>query len=568
MGGKEPDSTVNGPATEPQTESEGPAGLMPPERRRRWRWILGGTFVFSSLCCGLPLMLISLYLPGAPAEEKGAPDVVKVTGGRVEGVSREDGVRVFKGIPFAEPPVGELRWKPPQPVKPWDGVRQAKNFGPSPMQDGIISVLMGVAGKRSEDCLHLNVWTPAKKADEKLPVMVWIFGGAFSMGSASIPLFDGTHLAEKGVVLVSVNYRVGPFGFLAHPELSREQGGGSGNYGILDQIAGLRWVRDNIAAFGGDPDCVTIFGESAGGISTGILASSPRAKGLFHRVISESGGSSFAPPKRGGEGGLYLPTLEAAEREGQKLLASVKAADIAAARALPADAIQKGEGWMWPNIGGEVLPDDSAMLYREGKFNDTPILIGTNSNEGSVSFKSESPESFPRMVREGYGEPSGAILSAYPHATKAEAARAGKDLTGDAIFAAPTLRWAELQAEKGQGKAFLYYFDHPRGEAGHGSEIAYVFRALGGRGLLSVADTTENRKVSDLVSGYWVNFARTGDPNGEGLPEWSPFTAGDAKAMVLDASPSMEPVPHRERLEVLDAYFTWRREQAGKTPPK
>src|SRR6266568_2240155 len=224
---------------------------------------------------------------------------VQVTGGKLQGVVK-DGVASFKGIPFAAPPIGELRWKPPQPVKPWSGIRKADAFGPAPMQIRAPSLLLGGWSRVSEDCLYLNVWTPARRADEKLPVMVWIYGGGFIIGMTSMPLYDGTKLAQKGVVMVSLAYRVGPFGFLAHPELSRESGKGSGCYGLQDQVAGLRWVKDNIARFGGDPSRVTIFGESAGGIAVSMLAASPAAKGLFHRAISENGGS-FAPVRSGNE---------------------------------------------------------------------------------------------------------------------------------------------------------------------------------------------------------------------------------------------------------------------------
>ena len=215
---------------------------------------------------------------------------VKITRGELRGVVK-DGIASYKGIPFAAPPVGELRWRAPQPVKPWDGVRPADSFAPGPMQPALVAVLMGGPANLSEDCLYLNVWTPAKTAEEKLPVMVWIYGGGFISGMTSIPVFDGTRLAQKGVVLVSIAYRVGPFGFLAHPELSRESGKGSGCYGIQDQVAGLLWVKDNIAQFGGDPSRVTIFGQSAGGESVSMLTTVPAAHGLFQRAISESGGS-------------------------------------------------------------------------------------------------------------------------------------------------------------------------------------------------------------------------------------------------------------------------------------
>jgi para-nitrobenzyl esterase len=268
-----------------------------------------------------------------------------VTGGRVSGVVT-NGIAAFKGIPFAAPPVGDLRWKAPQPVKAWTGVKAATTFGASCLQDTTFVKLFGAPELISEDCLYLNVWTPAKSANERLPVMVWIYGGAFTGGMTSIPAYDGALLAEKGVVLVSIAYRVGAFGFLAHPELTKE--GGTGNFGLQDQIAGLRWVKDNISKFGGDPRAVTIFGESAGGISVSMLAASPAAKGLFHRAISESGGN-FGPAKTANEGGATVPSLAVAEAAGQAFLKRLGVTDIKAAREIPATKIQAVPGGgFWP----------------------------------------------------------------------------------------------------------------------------------------------------------------------------------------------------------------------------
>ncbi len=270
---------------------------------------------------------------------------VHVTGGEIRGVAK-DGVASFKGIPFAAPPVGDLRWKAPQPVVPWSGVRDADKYGPAPMQPPVLAALMG--GKPSEDCLYLNVWTAAKSSSERRPVMVWIYGGGFIMGATSAAFYDGAAFARKGVVLVSIAYRVGPFGFLAHPELSAESGAGSGCYGIQDQIAALQWVKDNIANFGGDPSRVTIFGESAGGISVGILATSPAAKGLFQRAISESGGS-MAPIKPSADffGGM-IPSLAFAESRGKKFLADLGVNDFRAARD--------------PTLGRFLSPDEISVL--------------------------------------------------------------------------------------------------------------------------------------------------------------------------------------------------------------
>ena len=375
----------------------------------------------------------------------------------------------------------------------------------------------------------------------------------------------GSTWPSKGVVVVSVAYRVGPFGFLTHPELTRE--GGKGNFGLRDQIAGLEWVRDNIAAFGGDPARVTIFGESAGGISVSMLAASPKTKGLFQRVISQSGGS-FAPPRLAREGGQIVPPLKVAEAEGEKFFASLGAKDLAAARALPAKDLLKGGTRWWPVFEGDVLPGDQYELYRAGMFNDTPILVGTNSDEGAMFVRpGVTTDGFVTQIRGGYGEHADRILKAYPHATPAEAFKASKDIFRDSAFAWHTWAWAKLQAEKGTGKAFVYFFDHrtPQspGGANHGAEIAYVFRNIGPPSRPLRPDDTA---LSNLMSAYWVNFAKTGDPNSAGLPEWPSFTAASPQLMLFDTAPSARPVPNLEQLEALDAYYAWRRDQAKKVP--
>lgn len=493
-----------------------------------------------------------------------ADDQVRTTAGVVEGLAGPNGMRVFKGIPFAEPPVGDLRWKPPQPVKPWEGVKPTQTFGPSPMQEARKVRLMGIPANFSEDCLYLNVWAPARNGEERLPVMVWIYGGPLSTGSTAIPLYDGTHLAEKGVVVVSVAYRVGPFGFLAHPELTRE--GGKGNFGLLDQIAGLTWVRDNIAAFGGDPARVTIFGESSGGISVSMLAVSPRAKGLFQRAISQSGGS-FTPSRLVREDGRNAPPLRIAEAEGEKFLASLGVKDIAAARALPAQAITKGGTW-WPILDGDVLPADRYELYKTGQFNEMSVLFGTNSHEGALFvWPGVTTAGFVSQVHRGFGLLAYDILEAHPHTTPTEAFKASQDIFRDSAFAWQTWAWAKPRAEKIQGKAFVYFFDHraPPSPGGlkPGDEIGYVFRNLGPFGPPSRPKDTA---VSDLMSAYWVNFAKTGDPNGTGLPEWPTFTAASPQVMFFGADPGVKPVPNLDQVEALDAYYTRRRERTNKQP--
>jgi para-nitrobenzyl esterase len=492
----------------------------------------------------------------------------EVTGGRVSG-DVTNGIAAFKGIPFAAPPVGALRWKAPQKVVKWTGVKAATTFAPGCMQDPTFAKLFGAPDAISEDCLYLNVWTPAKSANERLPVMVWIYGGAFTSGMTSIPAYDGASLAEKGVVIVSVSYRLGAFGFLAHPELSKESGKGSGTYGLQDQIAGLRWVKDNIAKFGGDPNRVTIFGESAGGISVSMLTASPAAKGLFQRAISESGGS-FGPVRTANEGGATVPSLKVAENTGQTFLKRLGAADITAARGLPAGTIQGLPASFWPVFDGDILPGDQYGLYQAKRFHDTPILIGTNSNEG-ITFVpgATQPEAFEKSIRSGYGDRADTILAAYPHATVEEATQSARNIFRDATFAWHTWAWAMLQSKQGSGKAYVYYFDHrtplaPNG-AGHAAEIPYVLRTLGkftGPAALVGPPRPDDRAMSDLMSSYWVNFAKTGDPNGPGLPPWPAFTESAQTVMHFDAKSGARPTPNMTQIRALDEYFAWRRSSA------
>jgi len=491
-----------------------------------------------------------------------SPEQVKVREGILEGTI-EDGLRVFKGVPFAAPPVGELRWKAPQPPVAWEGVREAKQFGPAPMQSG------SPAEGKSEDCLYLNIWTPASSEKEKLPVLVWIYGGGFSFGSTGDPTYDGARLAKKGVVLVSVTYRVGQLGFLAHPQLSAESPSGtSGNYGLLYQIAGLQWIKDNIEAFGGDPDNVTIFGESAGGISVSMLCASPLAKGLFQKAISQSGGS-FGPSRPTTYPGENMKVLQVAEQDGVDFMNQYGVSTIDELRKLDAEKlipVRWEQPGGWPIVDGYVIPDDQFKLYEAGEYNDVSVLIGYNSDEG-LSFPSgRTPEEFVEGVARRFGPYADSLLAVYPVAED-RIPRSARNLMRDAAFGWQTWSWARLQCKTGKAPVYYYYFDHhpeypadsPMADAGspHGMDVAFVFMNL------NQESTERDVALAEIMAGYWTNFAKNGDPNGEGLPEWPAFDPENGRVMYLCPEPYVGQVPDEDALKVMDRYFEWRRSPEG-----
>ncbi len=499
-----------------------------------------------------------------PAAATGAPPV-KVEGGLVQGVT-DGNLTVYKGIPFAAPPVGNLRWKAPQPVAGWAGTRPADQYAPACVQSMGGPPPSGV----SEDCLYLNVWTPAKSAAEKLPVLVWIYGGGFNGGATSYPVHDGARLAKRGVVLVSLSYRVGVLGFFAHPELSAESPArSSGNYGLLDMISGLQWISRNISAFGGDPARVTIFGESAGGIAVSMLCASPVAKGLFSGAISQSGGS-FGPSNRDPQPGENMRLLADAEASGVEFAKAAGAASIGELRALPPEKLleaRRGQrGMAWPIVDGHVIPDDQYRLYEAGRFNDTPILVGYNSDEGLSFTRVKTADEYAEGVRERYGPFADRLLAAYPAAGNA-VTKTARDLARDSAFGWHTWVWARLQSARGKGRAFSYYFDqHPPRAPGapdadhgtpHGVDVPYVFENL------QASATPEDRHISEIMAAYWTNFAKRGDPNGEGLPAWPAFSDANPVVMHLGPTARTGPVPSAESLKVLDQYFSWRRTPAG-----
>lgn len=514
----------------------------------------------------LTVVFVALLIPNTFAAEP-----VKVEGGLVEGTV-EDGLNVYKGIPFAAPPVGDLRWKAPQAVVPWEGVLKADHFAPAcPQMQFVIPGMP--AAETSEDCLYLNIWAPQTSPGEKLPVMVWIYGGGFAMGSTSMPSYSGEQLAKNGVIMVSIAYRVGPLGFLAHPELSAEsENHVSGNYGLLDQIAGLKWVQRNIEVFGGDPDRVTIFGESAGGISISMLAASPMAKGLFQGAISESGGS-FAPACKERRMNNCMQTLEGAETAGVEFAKRMGTNSIAELREVdPEKWLQDPASQMggtWPVIDGYVIIDDQYKLYEQGKYNDVPVLIGTNSDEGSMFVQPVDNETYVENIRNSFGPFADKVLELYPAGDQSVTTKSMADIFREVSFAWPTWTWARLQSKTGESKVFVYYFDQPAPSIGiplayesdgasHAAEIGYVFRHLDQNPMSQY--TEEDRVLSEIISTYWTNFAKYGNPNGENIPQWPIFKEGEPTVMYLKGDePHPIPVPNLDKLQLMEEYFAWKR---------
>jgi para-nitrobenzyl esterase len=467
----------------------------------------------------------------APLAAAPFSSTVHIDSGVIEGVpALTANVMVYEGIPFAAPPVGNLRWKAPQPVAPWPAVRNADRYGPACMQyymEANSTANFGDYETKSEDCLYLNVWTPAKTAADKLPVLVWIHGGGFRVGSATERLHHGDNLAAKGVVAVTLNYRLGIFGFFAHPELSSESGHhASGNYGLMDQIAALQWVKRNIAAFGGDPGRVTIFGESAGAGAVSYLQATPMTEGLFQGAIGESGGS-FARPAPGS-----VSPLESAEQNGTKFAAAVGASSLAELRAMTGDQILRAGnafGSFSPFVDGYVLPQDVYTTFAEGKQHDVPVLVGSNSDEGTTL------RGRPPMLTSDANRDELAKL--YPPEKQA------KITSGSMLWAMHT--WARLQTQTGKHKAYQYYFSHPQPfpkdakfqidvsnlGAFHSSEIIYVFDNLAIRKARDWPWTPVDWKLADTMSSYWVNFATKGDPNGPGLPAWPAYDEANQQVM-------------------------------------
>ena len=492
---------------------------------------------------------------------------VKIPDGVLEGVISADGkVKTFKGIPYAAPPVGALRWQAPQPVVPWTGVRAAEAYGARAMQVHVWDDMFFFDPGPSEDCLYLNLWMPAKPATDKLPVMVWIHGGGFVAGGSSEPRQDGGNLSKNGVLVVSMNYRMGIFGFFSHPELTAESPHhASGNQGLLDMVAALQWVKRNIAAFGGDPDNVTIFGESAGSMAVSALMASPEAKGLFQKAIGESG--AVTNPRR------PQAPLAQAEQDGLKLVEKLfGTTSLAKLRALPAqqiiEATTKPDVGFWPQVvaDGWFLPRAGADIFAAGQQSHVPLLAGWNLDEGGSGdiFGKEAPTlaNYEKQAKARFGDRADAFLKAYAASTDAGAKRAAADYGGDQFIGYGTWKWIELHRQTGGAPVWRYKFEQflpvaadakpgtePR--APHAGEIEYVFQVLSSKKL---DWQPEHRALSDQMAAYWTNFAKTGNPNGAGLPEWPAYeTKTGDQVMHLNTVSAARPATDRARYEFIES---------------
>lgn len=489
---------------------------------------------------------------------KNITQIVDTQNGKVEGILQTNtGLHIFKGIPFAQPPVGALRWKAPQPVEDWEGIRQCKEFSAIPMQGEPApfymwtSEFIAPAGNMSEDCLYLNVWTPAKTVDDQLPVWVYIYGGGFNSGSSSVPLYDGENMAKKGIIFITINYRVGVFGFFSHPELTDQSPNhASGNQGLLDQVAALQWVHDNIAAFGGNPNNVTISGQSAGAFSVGYLVASPLTKGLFHQAVAESGGAVASSRLGAGSG------LADAEKRGLQYQERLKVNSLAELQAIDASEIQKNRMGAGPIVDGYFLPKSVQDIYAEGEQNDVPVISGWNEDEG-LGGRPKSAKEFVASVKEDYGQMADELLKVFPAATDEEAASSQILWSNLSMFGLQTYEWMLLQNKSGKADIYVYHFtrDVPYGEgqqdfgAFHSGELGYAYDNLD---QSKVRPWTEgDRELARKMSSYWVNFAKTGNPNGEGLPEWDPCKSENDKVLNFDLEIKAVDFPDLPQLKVL-----------------
>jgi para-nitrobenzyl esterase len=480
---------------------------------------------------------------------------VKTVQGKVHGKTINDGkVKAFLGLPYAAPPVGDLRWKAPEPPARWKGTRDATKYGAHCIQGHVFDDMVFQDSGPSEDCLFLNVYAPASATKKSnLPVMFWIHGGGYSGGASSEPRHNGDFLPTKGVVLVTINYRLGVFGFLATADLANEAGGTAGNYGLLDMVAALHWVQDNIKQFGGNSQNVTIFGESAGSFAVSTLMASPIAQGLFEKAIGESGGA-FGD-------GLAAEPLAKREKQDGAWVDSLGVKSLADLRAMPADKIleaaQARKGGFPPDIDGRLLTEPVYETYAQGKQAHVPLLAGWNRDEGSfAAARGMTVERWKETAEKLFGDRAEEFLKLYPGNTDAEALRSAIDYAGDSFIAFGTWKWIEAQQKTGEAPVYRYHFElpappskyHPGWFTFHSDDIEYVFGTLATRP--DAVWRPEDWKMSDEMMSYWTNFAKTGDPNGPGLPEW-PKYGSDHELIHLDSTITSGPSTVRARYEFL-----------------
>lgn len=527
-------------------------------------------------------ILISLLLTGVTAIGQGSgglSETIAIEGGKISGLALGENkdVLAFKGIPYAKPPVGPLRWKPPQPVEAWEGIRQTTEYGAACVQPDLPGIQFKLA-KRSEDCLYLNVWTGAKSADERRPVMVWIHGGGNVIGSADGYTPSGTdpgRLTLQGVVVVSFNYRLGPFGYFAHPLLSKESPhNASGNYGLLDQIAALKWVQNNIKTFGGDPGNVTIFGESAGADNVGYLMASPLAKGLFHRAICESGSVYFGVRNRHLREGWY--GMEPMEKQGERVTKDVGCAEatdpIAALRALSAEKILEGfkpvmlpwdPGNIFPPvIDGWVLPDDVMTIFDQGRQNIVPLIAGANGDEMSIFIRAApfpTVDAYRGFLKspQGFGTFGDDVFALYPAKEPPDILQSFRDVFADVVQIGPTRNLVKVVSKT--GGAYMYHFTMkwpgPPAAMGafHTAEIPFVMDDLERvKNASQIPFDAKDQTLAKTMSAYWVQFAKTGNPNKEGLPEWPAYDAAKDQYMEFGEAVKVGQGLRKEKLDLLE----------------
>jgi para-nitrobenzyl esterase len=505
---------------------------------------------------GLAMTLLFSFARMNGRDHPPLPGPVQTESGLVSGQYQEQtGVTVYKGIPFAAPPVGQLRWKAPQAPGKWQGIRKCDVFGPSPMQPKPVSFFMigpeFVVPQQplSEDCLYLNIWTAARSPKEKRPVMVWIYGGGFITGGAAAPGYSGEALAKKGIIFVSFNYRLGVFGFLAHPGLSAEDPHhASGNYALLDQIAALHWVKKNISGFGGDPEQVTIAGQSAGSVSVNCLLASPLAKGLFRSAIAESGSLVLENPL------ISMKSRAAAEKQGEAFVEKMNAKSIAALRELPAETLQKASGFYSPVADGYVLPASVSAIYKRSGQTHVPFLTGWNADEGFL-FGIKNKEDFAREAA-SFGPDSSRFSAYFPSATDSGSRASQTRLSVLKTIGVAQYRWAIEQNKNHREKTYLYQFtrkppatgNQKRFGAYHTAEIGYALHNLD-----SIHRSWEpvDRKLEEIVSDYWVRFVKTGNPNDPAHPDWPAFSEKEPIGMFLGENQEAKKLPDLGALEFL-----------------